>query len=109
MRTNLLIWTVGAAILGSLFQCSARECVTVLLALWTILIGSFVYSNLKERLLYIPVLLAAVGVLGSILILAIPGNVTLIANVAAVVSFVASLEVLKKKRCSSTAFAKHRT
>lgn len=101
MRTTLFTWITGAAILGSLFWCSARECVTVLLALWTILIGSFVYSNLKERHLFIPVLLAAIGVLGSIFVLAIPGNVTLAANVAAVVSFVASLEVMKRRASTS--------
>lgn len=106
MRTTLLIWIAGAAILGGLFWCSARECMTALLALWTILIGSFVYSNLKERHLFIPVLLGAIGILGSVFVLAIPGNITLAANVAVVVSFVASVEVMKRR--ASIALVRHR-
>jgi hypothetical protein len=108
MLTMLVKWTAGAALLGSLFWCSARDCVTLLLAIWTILIASFVYSNLKDRFLGIPVFLAAAGVLGSIFVLAIPSNITLAANVAVLVTFVVSLEVLKKKRFSSIAYARHR-
>lgn len=96
MRTTLLTRIAGAAILGGLFWCSARACVTVLLVLWMILIGSFVYSTVKERLLYVPVLLGAIGVLGSIFVLAIPGKITLAANVAVVVSFVASVALINR-------------
>lgn len=100
MRTTLLIRITGAAILGGLFWCSARVSVTVLLALWMILIGSFVHSTVKERFLYVPVLLGAIGVLGSIFVLAIPGNMTLAANVAVVVSFVASVELISRASIS---------
>lgn len=106
MRIVLWTWIAGATILGGLFWCSARECVTALLALWTILIGSFVYSHLKERLLYVPVILAAVGVLGSVVVLAIPGKITLAANVAVVVSFVASVELIKRR--ASISLVRHR-
>jgi hypothetical protein len=108
MFITLLKWITGAAFLGSLFWCSARNCVTLLLAVWTIAIASFVYSNLKDRFLGIPVFLAAAGVFGSIFVLAIPGNITLAANVAVLVTFVVSLEVLKKKRRSSIALMRHR-
>jgi hypothetical protein len=106
--TMLVKWTAGAALLGSLFWCSARESMTLLLAVWTIAIALFVYSNLRDRLLGIPVFLAGAGVLGSICVLAFPGNITLAANVAVLVTFVVSLEVLRKKRRSPIAFARHR-
>lgn len=108
MRTMLLTWTAGAAVLVSLFWCSLGHCVMLLLTVWVIAIASFVYSNLKDKLLCIPVLLAGLGVLGLIFVLAIPGKITLAANVAVLVTFVISLEVLKKKPRSSIACMRHR-
>lgn len=108
MLTMLLKWTAGAAFLGSLFWCPTRDCVMLLLAAWMVAIGWFVHLNLGDESLGIPVSLAAAGVLGSVFVLAIPGNITLAANLAVFVTFVVSLEVLKKKRCSSIAYARHR-
>ncbi len=107
MLTTLLKWSPGAAFLSSLFWCPARDCAVVLLAVWTVAIGTFVYSNLADRFLWIPMLLAFAGVFGSILVLAIPANITLAANVATLILFVVSLEVLKRRR-SSIAFMRHR-
>lgn len=87
MLMTLLKWTTGTAFLGSLFWCSARDCATLLLAVWMVAIGVFVYSNLADRFFWIPVLLALAGVFGSIFVLAIPGKITLAANVATLVIF----------------------
>lgn len=106
MLTALLKWIAIATFLGSLFWCSARDCVALLVAVWTVAIGVFVYSNLAGRFLWIPVLLALAGVFGSILMLAVPANITLAANVATLVLFIVSLEVLKKHG-SSIAFVRH--
>jgi len=95
MLTTLLTGIAGAALLGSLFWGSARDGVTLLLAVWTVAIGVFAYSNLADRSLWIPALLALAGVFGSILPLAIPGNMTLAANLAILLLFIVSLEVLK--------------
>jgi hypothetical protein len=108
MLKTLLKWIVGAAILGSLFWCSNRECVALLLTVWTVAIGIFVYSNLADRFLWIPVLLALFGVFGSILVLAIPANIILAGNMATLILFAISLEVLKDKRHSSIAVLRHR-
>jgi hypothetical protein len=108
MLTTLLKWTMGAAFLGSLFWCSARDCTTLLLAVWMVAIGVLVYSNLGHRFLWIPVLVALAGVFGSIFVIAIPGSLTLAANVATLVIFIVSVEVLKKKHRSAMALMRQR-
>lgn len=108
MLTTLLKWITGAAFLGSLFWCSARDCTALLLAVWTLAIGVFVYSDLADRFLWIPVLLALAGVFSSILPLATSPNMALVANAATLVLFMVSLEVLKKKHRSSMALIRHR-
>jgi hypothetical protein len=82
MLTTLLKWITGAAFLGSLFWYSARDCAALLLAVWTVAVGIFIHSNVADRLLWIPVALALAGVFGSVVVLAIPSNITLAANVA---------------------------
>jgi hypothetical protein len=67
-----------------------------------------VFSDLTNRFLWIPVLLAFVGVFGTVVVLVIPGNATLAANGATLVMFIISVETLKKKRRSSIAFMRHR-
>lgn len=108
MLKTLLRWIVGAVILGSFFWCSDRQCVALLLAAWMVAIGVLVFSNLADRFLWIPVLLALAGVFGSILELSIPANTILAANVATLVLFALSLEVLKDKRHSLVAVVRHR-
>jgi hypothetical protein len=108
MLTTLLKWTMGTVFLGSLFWYSPGDCTTLLLAGWMVAIGAFVCSNLAERLLRIPVLLALAGVLGSIFLIAIPGSLTLAANVATLAIFIISVEVLKKKHRSAMAVMRHR-
>lgn len=108
MLTTLLKWTTGAAFLGSLFWCSARDCTTLLLAVWMVAIGVFVYSNLAHRFLWIPAFLALAGVFGSIFVIAIPGSITLAANVATLVIFIVSVEVLKKKHRSAMVLMRQR-
>ena len=104
MLMTLLKWITGAAFLGSLFWCSDRACVVLLLAIWTVAIGVLVYSDLADRFLWIPVLLALAGVFSSILPLAISPNVAVVANEAILILFIVSLEVLTKRRRSSIAF-----
>jgi hypothetical protein len=107
MLTTLLAWITGAVFLAGLFWCSARDCVALLLAVWTVAIAALVYSNLANRLLWIPVLLALTGVFGSLFALAIPTNITLAVNEATLVLFIVSLEVLRKRR-SATVSMRHR-
>jgi hypothetical protein len=92
----------------SAFWFSARDCVTLLLVIWAAAIATFVESNTVARLLWIPISLGLIGVLGSLVILAIPSNVILEANVATLVLFVISFEVLKRKRHSSVVQIKPR-
>jgi hypothetical protein len=104
MFTTRLQWITGGAFLGSLFWFPARDYVALLLfVVWAAAIGMMVYLNLADKFLWIPVLLALAGVLGSVFVLAIPTNISLTANIATLVLFVASLKVLKKRR-ASTAF-----
>jgi hypothetical protein len=100
MLTTLLKSFTGAAFLSSLFLWSARDCAVLLLAVWMVSIGVFVLSNLADRFLWIPVLLALAGVFASVFALVIPANIILAVNVATLVSFIVSLEVLKKKNRS---------
>jgi uncharacterized membrane protein len=97
----------GGAFLGSLFWNSPRNCAILLLFAWVIAIGVFTYMNLPDRFLWIPVLLAGVGVFGPIFVLAIPAQITLAASAATLVLFVASLEVSSTKRWAP-AFARKR-
>lgn len=91
-----------------MFWFTARDCATLLLVIWTAAIAVFVDSDLVSRYLWIPVSLGLTGVLGSIFMLAIPASVILAANVATLVLFIISFEVLKKKRRSLLALIKHR-
>ena len=100
MLTTSLLWIVGAIILGSLFWCSVRECVALLLAAWTVAVGILVHSNLADRFLWIPVLLALIGVFGSIIVLASLTNMVLAANIATLTLFTVSVYVLKNNRRS---------
>jgi hypothetical protein len=107
MFTILLESIAGVAFLGSLFWCSSRDCVALLLVAWTLAIGAFVYSNLAERFLWIPVLLALAGVFGSVFALVVPTNITLAVNEAILATFLVALKVLKSERRSSMTFARH--
>jgi hypothetical protein len=100
MLTTLLQSFTGAALLSSLFWGSARDCAVLLLAVWMVAIGGFVLSNLADRFLWIPVLLALAGLFASVFALAIPASIILAVNVATLASFVVSVEVLKKKNRS---------
>ncbi|HWR14794.1 MAG TPA: hypothetical protein VN577_08185 [Terriglobales bacterium] len=85
------------ASLDSLFGYSARECAATLLAVWAVAIGVFVCSKSAEKLIWIPVLLGIAGVLGSIVVLAIPAKFTLEANVVTLALFIVSFGMLKKR------------
>ena len=97
MLTVLVKCVSGAVFLGSLFWCPSGDCVALLLAVWTIAIAVFACSNLAERFLWVPILLALAGVFGLIFLLAIPDNITLAAEEAMLVMFAVSLALLKKK------------
>ncbi len=83
--------------LGSLFWCPSGMCAALLLAVWTIGIALFAYSNVPEPFLWIPLLLALTGLFGAIFILAIPNTVILAAEEALLVVFMVSLGSLKKR------------
>jgi hypothetical protein len=85
-----------------------REFVTLLLVIWTAAIAVFVHSDLVSQFIWIPVILGIAGVLCSIFMLAIPANVILAANIAVLVLFVFSFEVLRRKRHSLLMSARHR-
>ena len=108
MLTTLLKCITVIPFLGSLFWYSSRDGAVLLLAIWTVAIGGLVFSDLTNRLLWIPVLLAFVGVFGTVVVLVIPGNATLAANGATLVMFIISVETLKKRRRSSIAFMRQR-
>jgi hypothetical protein len=108
MLTTLLKYLTVIPFLGSLFWYSSRDRAVLLLAIWKVAIGGLVFSDLTNRFLWIPVLLAFVGVFGTVVVLVIPGDATLAANQATLVMFIVSLETLKKKRRSSIAFMRHR-
>jgi hypothetical protein len=101
MLTMLTKCISGAVFLGSLFWCPSGDCVALLLVIWTVAIGVLVYSNLADRFLWIPILLALTGVFGLIFVLAIPDTIALAADEATLVMFVASLGLLKEKSRSS--------
>lgn len=98
----------GIVFFGSLFcllHCSYLA--VLLLGAWVVAIAFMLRANLGERFLWIPVVLALAGVLGSIFVLAIPANLTLAVNEATLFIFVISLGVLKKHQ-SSSAFIRNR-
>jgi hypothetical protein len=98
MSATILRIFADTASLGSMLWFAARDCATLLLVVWTAAIAVFVDSNLVARFLWIPVSLGLAGVVGSLLILAIPVGITLAVNVATLVLFVVSFELLKKRR-----------
>jgi hypothetical protein len=101
MFTRLLRWATVAAVLGSLFQCSSRGSVALLFGMWVVVIAMFGYLDMTDRFIWVPALLGVGGVFGTVIALAVPGKIPLAANVAVLLSFVISLEVLMKKRRSS--------
>ncbi len=108
MLTTLFKWIAGSAFLGSLFWCSGDDRAALLLAGWTIGIVVFVCSNVADRFLLVPVILAFGGVFSLIVVFAIPVTATVAANAATFVLFIVSLEVLQKRRFVH-ALTKHRT
>jgi hypothetical protein len=86
----------GMVFLGSLIWYPSGVCAGLLLAVWTIAIVVFAFSNVAGRFLWIPLLLALSGLLGSIFLLAIPNTMILTAEEAMLVTFMVSLELLKK-------------
>jgi hypothetical protein len=98
MLTTFSKFITGTAFLGSLFWFSAHDWVALLLfAAWIIAIAVVVRSNRVDRFLWIPAVIALAGVLGSVLVLAIPAGITLAANEATLVMFIISFEVLKRR------------
>ena len=79
--------------------------VVLLLAVWLGAIAVLVCVDRAEKFLWIPALLAVAGVFSSILPFAISPNVALVANGVILILFIASLEVLKKRR---SLFMRHR-
>jgi hypothetical protein len=108
MLTTLFKWIAGPAFLSSLFWCSGGNRAALLLAAWTVGIVVFVCSNVADRFLLVPVILAFGGAFGLIAVFAIPLTATVAANAATFVLFIVSLEVLKKRRFVH-ALTKHRT
>ena len=106
MLTTHFTWIADATLLGSLSWCSGGYCGAVLLAVWTVGIVVLVCSNIENRFVLFPVFLAFSGVVGLIVVFAIPLTGTVAANAATFVLFIVSLEVLKKPR-SEHAFTKH--
>jgi len=107
MLTTPLNWITGATLLGTLLLSSSRDCAALLLVFWALAIGVFVYMNLRDRFLWIPVVLALTGVFGSTFALTIPGAITLAANGVTLLIFVVSLEVLNKKHRPAIALVRH--
>jgi hypothetical protein len=108
MYTRLLRWITIAAVLGSLFRCSSRVSVALLFGMWIVLIAMFGYMDVTDRFSWVPAMLGVGGVFGAVLALVIPGAVPLTANVAVLLLFVISLELLVKKRRSSPVVIKRK-
>jgi len=66
----------------------------LLLAVWVGAITVLVKVDRADKFLWIPVLLAVAGMFSSILPLAIPFNIAVVANGATLILFIVSLEVL---------------
>jgi hypothetical protein len=87
----------GALFFGSLFWCPSGVCAALLLGIWAISIAAFACSNMAERFLWIPPLLALTGMFGLVLVLAIPNRVMVAAEEAMLIMFVALLGLLRKR------------
>jgi hypothetical protein len=107
MLTTLLKWIADATFLDTALLSSTRTYAALLLVVWALAIGVFAYLNLRDRFLWIPVVLALAGVFGSTVALAIPGATTLVVNGVTLVIFVVSLELLKTKRRSIAVVRHH--
>jgi hypothetical protein len=98
MLAMFLKWITGTAFLGSLFWFSAHDWVALLLlSAWIVAIAVLVRSDLMDRFLWIPMVIALAGVLGSVFVFAIPAGITLAVNEITLVMFMVSFEVLKKR------------
>ena len=84
------------------------QLILLLLVVWTGLIAAFIHVTLSDKYLWIPVLLALVGVFSSLLPLAITPNVTLVVNAATLILFIVSLERLRPKCRGAIALVSHR-
>lgn len=99
MLTMFSKWITGTVFLGSLFWFSAHDWVALLLlSTWMVAIAVLVRSDLMDRFLWIPMVIALAGVLGSVFVFAIPAGITLAVNELTLVMFVVSFEVLKKRK-----------
>lgn len=81
----------------------------LLLAVWVGAIAILVNVDRADKFLWIPVFLAVAGVFSSILPLAIPFNAAVVANGAALILFIVSLEVLNAPHRLTIARIRHRT
>jgi len=87
----------GMILLGGLFWCPSGLCAALLLGIWMIAIAVFAYSNVAERFLWVPLLVALAGMSGLIFILAVPDAMILAAEEAMLVIFVLALGLLKER------------
>jgi uncharacterized membrane protein YjjP (DUF1212 family) len=81
----------------------------LLLAIWAGAIVVLVNADRVDKFLWIPVLLAVAGMFSAILPLAISFNVAVVANGAALILFIVSLEILNPKHRLAIARIRHRT
>ncbi len=82
--------------------------VVLTLAVWVGAIVLLVNRKLANKFCWIPVILALAGVFCSILPLAIPASIAVIANAACLIAFLACLALLKTRHRVHTALVKHR-
>ena len=80
----------------------------MLLTIWAGAIFTFVNFDFSDERLWVPVLLALVGVFGSILPLVVAPVIALVANAATMLLFVASLETLRPNHRRAVTYAHHR-
>jgi hypothetical protein len=71
--------------------------VVLLLAVWVGAVTVLINADRADTFLWVPVLLAMVGVFSSILPLAISSNIAVLVSGATLILFIVSLEVLKPK------------
>jgi hypothetical protein len=81
----------------------------LLLAVWVGAIVVLVNVDRADKFLWVPVLLAVAGMFSSILPLAIPFNIAVVANGATLILFIVSLEVLNPQHRLTIARVRHRT
>jgi hypothetical protein len=86
------------ALSDSLFGYSAPKFAALMLASWAIVVGAFVCSNFSANLHWVPVLLGIAGVLGSIFLPVVTGYATLAINVATLILFLVSVDMLKRRQ-----------